>query len=61
MLERSGFMPVNYLKKESYTGSYCGMRFKMHKVQVKEGEEEKRFFASSTGLSPMALMPQTMH
>lgn len=41
MLERSGFMPVNYLKKESYTGSYCGMRFKMYKAQVKEDEEEK--------------------
>lgn len=34
-------MPVNYLKKESYTGSYRGMRFKMTKAQVGEGEEEK--------------------
>lgn len=41
MLERSGFMPVNYLKKESFTGSYLGMRFKMTKAQVVEGEEEK--------------------
>ena len=41
MLERSGFMPVNYLKKESFTGSYLGMRFKMTKAQVGEGEEEK--------------------
>ena len=41
MLERSGFMPVNYLKKESYTGSYRGMRFKMMKAQVGEGEEER--------------------
>ena len=41
MLERSGFMPVNYLKKESYTGSYRGMRFKMMKAQVGEGDEER--------------------
>ncbi len=41
MLERSGFMPVNYLKKETYTGSYQGMRYKMAKTQVGEGEEEK--------------------
>ena len=41
MLERSGFMSVNYLKKESFTGSYLGMRFKMTKAQVGEGEEEK--------------------
>lgn len=34
-------MPVNYLKKESFTGSYQGMRFKMLKAQVGEGEEEK--------------------
>lgn len=34
-------MPVNYLKKESFTGSYQGMRFKMLKAQVMEGEEEK--------------------
>lgn len=42
MLERNGFMPVNYLKKESFTGSYLGMRFKMTKAQVGEGEEENR-------------------
>ncbi|MCI8951136.1 MAG: hypothetical protein HFG49_14045 [Lachnospiraceae bacterium] len=41
MLERKSFMPINYLKKESYTGSYQGMRYKMEKVQVGEGEEEK--------------------
>ncbi|MDO5416035.1 MAG: hypothetical protein Q4F29_02445 [Lachnospiraceae bacterium] len=41
MLERKGFMPVNYLKKETYTGSYHGMRFKMAKTQTGEGDEEK--------------------
>ncbi len=41
MLERAGFMPIAYLKKTSYTGSYTGMRFKMEKVRVGEGEEEK--------------------
>lgn len=28
-------------EKESYTGSYRGMRFKMMKAQVGEGEEER--------------------
>lgn len=41
MLEREGFMPINYLKKESYTGSYRGMRFKMMKAKAGEGEEER--------------------
>ena len=41
MLERKGFMPINYLKKESYTGSYKGMRFKMVKAQDDQGEEEE--------------------
>ena len=39
MLERKGFMPINYLKKESYTGSFKGMRFKMAKAEVEENEE----------------------
>lgn len=39
MLERKGFMPINYLKKESYTGSCHGMRFKMAKAEA-EGEKE---------------------
>ncbi len=41
MLERSGFMPINYLKKESYTGSFQGMRYKMIKAAAGEGEEER--------------------
>lgn len=41
MLERTGFMPIPYLKKTSYTGSYQGMRFKMEKARAGEGEEEK--------------------
>lgn len=39
MLERSGFMPINYLKKESYTGSYSGMRYKMAKAETEEDGE----------------------
>lgn len=41
MLERKGFMPINYLKKESYTGSFKGMRFKMAKAEVEENEETR--------------------
>lgn len=37
MLELKDFMPVNYLKKEKFTGSHCGMRFRMEKVD-REGE-----------------------
>lgn len=36
MLERKGFMPINYLKKESYTGSYRGMRFKMARAETEK-------------------------
>ena len=33
MLELKDFMPVNYLKKERFTGSYNGMRFCMEKAE----------------------------
>lgn len=39
-LNRSGFMPINYLKKESFTGSFQGMRYKMTKA--KSGKEENQ-------------------
>ena len=38
MLQLKDFMPVNFLKKEKYTGSCKGMRFRMEKFE-KEGEE----------------------
>lgn len=37
MLELKDFMPVNFLKKEKFTGSYQGMRFRMEKA---DGTEE---------------------
>lgn len=37
MLELNEFMPVNYLKKAGYTGSYKGMRFCMQKAEDQEG------------------------
>lgn len=37
MLELKDFMPVNYLKKEKFTGSCQGMRFRMEKAE-EEGE-----------------------
>lgn len=33
MLELKDFMPVNYLKKEKFTGSYQGMRFRMEQAE----------------------------
>ena len=40
MLQLKDFMPVNFLKKEKYTGSCKGMRFRMEKFE-KEDEEKK--------------------
>lgn len=39
MLERSEYMPLEYLKKQKWTGSYRGMRFLLHKVVEKQQEE----------------------
>lgn len=36
MLQLKDFMPVNFLKKEKYTGSCKGMRFRMEKFDKKE-------------------------
>ena len=36
MLERKYFMPINYLKKEAFTGSFHQMRFREEK---KEGDD----------------------
>lgn len=41
MLELKDFMPINFLKKEKFTGSHQGMRFRMEKLDM-EGEETPR-------------------
>lgn len=41
MLERNDFMPINFLKKSPYTGSYRGMRFRMWKEETGDGEEKQ--------------------
>ena len=41
MLELKDFMPINFLKKEKFTGSHKGMRFQMEKVET-EGEEKPK-------------------
>ena len=41
MLQLKDFMPVNFLKKEKYTGSCKGMRFRMEKLDV-EGADGPR-------------------
>ena len=38
MLELKNFMPINFLKKEKFTGSHNGMRFRMEKLDL-EGED----------------------
>ncbi len=40
MLELKDFMPVNYLKKERFTGSYNGMRFCMEKSDHEGGDTQ---------------------
>lgn len=41
MLELKDFMPINFLKKEKFTGSHQGMRFLMEKLEI-EGEDKPR-------------------
>lgn len=41
MLELRDLMPINFLKKENFTGSHKGMRFRMEKLEI-EGEEKPR-------------------
>ena len=41
MLELKDFMPINFLKKEKFTDSYQGMRFRMEKTEA-EGEEKPK-------------------
>ena len=43
MLELKDFMPINYLKKEKFTGSHQGMRFRMEKAEL-DGEERRMVY-----------------
>ena len=36
MIERKDVMPVNFLKKENFTGSDTGMRYRMEKASKEE-------------------------
>lgn len=36
MIERKDVMPVNFLKKEKFNGSFCGMRYRMEKTAKEE-------------------------
>lgn len=52
MLDRSQFMPIAYLKKAKFTGSYKGMRYRMEKTSRPaegggEGEEETVLMVSA--------------
>lgn len=37
MIERKDVMPINFLKKENFNGSFSGMRYRMAKAE-KDGE-----------------------
>ena len=43
MIEYTDVMPIPFLKKENFTGSYQGMRYRMQKMEVplNETSEEK--------------------
>ena len=45
MLELKDFMPINFLKKEKFTGSHKGLRFRMEKLEENEykKDEEERY------------------
>lgn len=45
-LDLKDFMPVNFLKKEKFTGSFHGMRFRMEK-KTEEGQEEPCLMVTS--------------
>ena len=38
MLDKESFHPLNYIKKEEYSGSMCGMRYMLKRC--KSGEED---------------------
>lgn len=41
MLEHSEYMPLEYMKKQKWTGSFQGMRFLFHKITEMSQEEEQ--------------------
>lgn len=41
MLDLKDFMPINFLKKEKFTGSHKGMRFRMEKLD-RDGDDKPR-------------------
>lgn len=41
MIEYSEVMPIPYLKKEAFTGSYQGMRYRMKKVDIPVSENSE--------------------
>lgn len=47
MLERTEYMPLEFLKKQKWSGSFQGMRFLLHKIErtkpelLESGEPEK--------------------
>lgn len=41
MIEYNDVMPIAYLKKEAFTGSYQGMRYRMKKIDVPVSSESE--------------------
>ena len=54
MLELKDFMPVNFLKKEKFTGSHNGMRFRMEKLDL-EGEDGPRLGVTTVSYTHLTL------
>ncbi len=44
MIDLKDIMPISFLKKEPFTGSYQGMRYRMEKAEIPVGEnsDEKK-------------------
>ena len=54
MLQLKDFMPVNFLKKEKYTGSCKGMRFRMEKF------ENEKYISIDEAAEYLGIKPVTL-
>lgn len=48
MIDIKDVMPISFLKKEPFTGSYQGMRYRMEKAEIpasEDSDEKKNRFA----------------
>lgn len=43
MLTKNNFLPLNFVAKEDFTGSYKGMRFMLHKEMIEDERKLKAY------------------